>query len=520
MHSYMKATLGLILSAFFYYYTAELTQSFSIDPINYLPVWPAAGTALLCVFIWRRWAWFGIFFGSLVSVIQFAITNGDTTAFHTPFLWIGMAALNATQAYICFLMLRPFVNNKESLSKSSSIPLLILKVGIVLPLVIAFSVMLVIHLHGRISLKDIPQVAVIWAIGNSVAILAFIPAMFSMQCSKRSIVLGLRGIAMLSGSYIAVFVLLYLFHLLVHSDIDSARRSLESAGDELVADIKADFLNTQSLLGMTKDVLAISAVTKPEAADYIQITKPIFQHCQGLEYLYLGQTVPNDPPFFSPVIYALPQSKQEELQSMELFSKPVIEKTLVEAVKTGHATLTPPISLHSGKHSAIAKELHMLFQLNPATDGEPGGNSLSHIIGLAFESQKVLQKFWNVDQHQGLHVKLYDVSETEPVYIGGMNKEGHFAPEQDKTYLEDMELNVEELYIHRIGFSVLDRQWELTVVADDNYFKKNTSSAPASASVGGFILILWFCYFVLQNYRSFFSHRSNCGSKDRRTSIG
>ena len=117
----MKKVVGIILAGLLYYAAAVVTDLFSIDPVNYLPVWPAAGIALFLLFIFGEIAVIGIFLGSLYAVIDFAIRHGDVHWFETPFLWLGMAAMNALQAWACYRLLSPYTRDQARLKKHLAI---------------------------------------------------------------------------------------------------------------------------------------------------------------------------------------------------------------------------------------------------------------------------------------------------------------------------------------------------------------------------------------------------------------
>src|SRR5690606_21191300 len=95
---FFRKILEILGAAVAYYVLALLTLSFTTESISYLPLWPPAAVALLAVTLWGPVVALGIFAGSLLSMLHFAITHGDVNYADFPRMWISMAACNAIQA--------------------------------------------------------------------------------------------------------------------------------------------------------------------------------------------------------------------------------------------------------------------------------------------------------------------------------------------------------------------------------------------------------------------------------------
>lgn len=523
---YMKKISGVVLTGALYFITAKITDLFSIDPVNYLPVWPAAGIAVLCIFLFGEISILGIFVGSLISVVDFAIQHGDVNYDQTPFLWIGMAAVNALQAWLCFRILIPFTTWQERLTQPYVISWIILKSAILLPLSCSLIVMMILFVNGRIELSDIPLITLIWTLGNTVAILAFIPVVFALKVQKKQTFLRWKFLSVMGGAVIAVFVLLLVFNHMIAQDIFRIHQSMLTRGDMLVSSVEEEINDSLEDL----EILSRSHFNKFDVekgySHFEYAVEPVYRNNKSIKAINYIRYLPdrerekweydlsqtfNTPiqikkwehgewkpvqkkDYYLPIVYAYPLEENLPGIGMDLEQREFISDTIKEVVQTGKPQITKPVKLFQDI-GVVVYYPNMAIDLNESSETDQFA-----VLSIVYSLNELIDTLWEDYKDEDIVIKLYDITE-EKTFICAFDYSGQLSENESKAYIEYV--NDAGIYVYNKTVEFKGRKWEVTLVVGESYYKRHISNASVIATAGGFLLILWFCYYSLQNTRSF-----------------
>ncbi|MEQ9824027.1 MAG: ATP-binding protein [Puniceicoccaceae bacterium] len=528
----MKSLLPFLAAGCMYALTAHLTHFFAVDPINYLPVWPAAGVALLFVARFGASAVAGVFAGSLFSVLYYAIRAGDQHYLDVPLLWMGMALGNALQAWICYRTLRPTLENPAKLTIRFHTPWLILRSGVLIPICIAVIIILNIHFNGRLTLRDVPLVAFIWATGNSLGILSMIPLLFALNTTRNRRPQAVKQLVTGIGAFVGVFVVLFVFSLVVRQDIERLHQALEEKQRFLVNSMEVEFgdiLEDLSLLNVP--YLYDSLLENRD--NFAKLAAPILQHnpslialalihpllpheiasfeqelsthfdwpvsCWYLDSQNQRQPCNTDEPVLA-VSRIEPSAFAPHALGMDVLRIPSAAPAAKRALQSGKAQIVQSFSMHAG---APRNADTVVFLPSGTWDFQyDGASSRTLLMSAAYDSTSMLFNYFQKIQESDIVVKLHDITEGAPSFVGAIEQDRMLSEQEANQHIAGVN-KAHDLYVIQTPIHILDRQWQVTFVVDESYYKRRVSNASVLTTVGGFLLILWFSYYYLQNERSF-----------------
>jgi len=527
-----KRLLQALVAAIAYFWLARITDLFTIDPVNYLPIWPSAAVALLTVVLFGPVAVLGIFFGSLTSMLDFAIRHGDVNWPNTPFMWIGMAACNAIQAWLVYKTLKPYGSDHERLTRYLATPFLIFRAAILIPILVAVTVMLIIWANGRIELSDTPLIAPVWAIGNSVAILAAIPVTFQLMARDQQRTTKTHIWLVGLGAFTGIFVLLFVFTFMVKQDIQRVFQSLESKQENLVYSVNkviSDALKDLELInaswGKKKDVYT-------EYADFEEIVFPMFRYDPSLKSIAFSSEISSedrtsfeeeistmyDQPLkitefiegwqtvveeershYWPISLIYPRKEYESFIGLDLGNAPGIAGSVHNAKQTGEPQITQPVPLVGESESRNGM---IIFQPNSvSTKATTGGSSFS-VLCMVYDVAKLLNGVMSRQHESDVVIKMHDITDGTAKFFCAMDENGEIDEDRSNAYIETVK--GANLYVLKKTLNVCGRVWQFTFVVGESYYKRNLSNASVLATGGGFLVILWFSYYYLSNMRSMY----------------
>ena len=527
----MNPFRAIFMPALLYLFSATLSDLFNADPINYLPVWPAGGVAVLTVFIYGRLAPVGVFFGSLVSGVYFAFTNGDGNFAETPFLWAGLALVNALQAWIAYRVIRPPASNPERLKDRVQFAKLIFYAAIVVPFLAAVCAVSVIAAHDRVPLSGAPLVGLIWFSGNSVAILAFIPVVFAYcRAQARKERFDPRFLTVLLSSLSAVGLLLIVFNRIVEQDIASVRLEIEARGESLAHTVEHEVLSAVESLELVnlvdtfdgefiqnryepiakhiyasspaiRAVTAIRPVRREERAAFEQALRDQGSLGPGITVLRDRQLVASDErDLYLPISRVYPLEGNREALGLDLLQHPVIATEMHQAMRSGTPVMTRPIKLVQGDET---DQGIVVYCPNRPVDLERGNLAGFQVTSVVYNADRLLREFWDRHGTEGMMVKILDETESgEHRFLSALRDGWVLSEAESSSYLESYD--EQNIYLFSSDLSLFGRLWRVAVVVDDDFYKRNISGYAFGIVVGGFMLILWLCLQYLQQIRSSF----------------
>lgn len=527
----MKALGGMIIAGFLYFATAWLSNATILDPINYLPVWPPAAIALWCVFWLGMRSSPGIALASALSVFIFSLSTGDSSAGDMPLLWLGMGLINAAQAVAACYLLRPYVENSKIFLKPFATFRLVLTVCFGVPLISAAAVMVLIILHGRMQWHDFPINSLIWASGNCVALLAATPACFALSKRRNWLQMSRFSIfGILAGSLSLVFVFLMLFYIVSRQDIMGARQVLINRGDLLVRSLNDELSNVvedfqilrRSYLPQQNDVNdSFAEVVEPMVSNRAALRAVAWMPLivESERALFAGRMSalhgrpfrihnregdlldPSGLPFAIPIAYIHPFAGNENALGLNVLEHAPVSLTIREALISGEARLSAPIQL---VQEADEQRKGMVIYF-PERALELEANDLPesfHMLSAVYSMDTMLAELWALMPVPGVTVRLIDRTAGEARFIAACDASGYLSESQSRPYIEN--IRDAAIYLFQKDIQIFGRRIEVSLIADDGFFKRNLTQASVATTLGGLFLLLGLCLFFLQNLRIHF----------------
>lgn len=542
---FFRKILEILGAAVAYYVLALLTLSFTTESISYLPIWPPAAVALLAVTLWGPVVALGIFAGSLLSMLHFAITHGDVNYADFPLMWISMAACNAIQAVWVYFSLKPYAIRHERLVQRFAIPLLLLRSAIGIPLVIALLVTLSIYAHGRLELANIPLTALIWCVGNSAALFASFPAVFSLRSRKGFSNRRLWSVA--GGAFVGIFGMLALYSFMVNQDIRRIHQTLLNRQQIMVQSVESNMLDTLKDLNLINIAWEETDRLKLNLPQYQRILEPLLSHDPSIRVANLCKLIPHEQraafeshietlyqrpvpitrqaqdgmlpmgpaDYYLPITLVHPLEGNEKVLGLDLLSHAPVHAVMQQLIETGEPQITPPLKLVQSTNDEKGLVIYYpSSRFNPEAD--PLQTSFS-VMSVAYNISDVIARAWHNIRDDDIIVKLHDVTDASARFFSAIGPNGILGEEESKTYIESVEGT--DLYVIHSTLEICNRTWQFTLLADDAYYKRNLSNASVLATAGGFLIILWFCYYFLNHLSTLFHFENMVATRTQELQI-
>lgn len=273
----MKIGFKIAASTVLYFIPTQGTELFRVNSVNFLPIWPPAGLALLFLFFWGKWSLVGVFLGSLLSVSFYALKSGLIPHYPAPIIWLSIATVDVLQTWFCYRILSAYTSNQEKLNLPYAISKIILYTGVIIPVSGAFVLTCLFHIFGSIPFEQIPIFFLKWVIGNTMCILAIIPVCFEYRKKSRiRSYLKPRFLSVLSGTIIFILLFLLLSNRFATYDVNRTRDSLQNKGKMLTSALESeinDALEDLKLLSLFQSDTSEATIINFEA-----IASPIYEH--------------------------------------------------------------------------------------------------------------------------------------------------------------------------------------------------------------------------------------------------
>src|SRR5690242_13097871 len=165
------------------------------------PVWPPTGLAIAALLLWGRRLWPGIFLGAFLANLLTAGTPATSAA---------IAAGNALEAIVGFLLVRRFAGGIQAFDTARTVGIFAITAGLVAPLVSATIGVTSLGLAGFVPWGVYGDVWKTWWLGDASGALVVAPLMISVfRPAKPAPVGGVRELGALgltmSAACTAVF---------------------------------------------------------------------------------------------------------------------------------------------------------------------------------------------------------------------------------------------------------------------------------------------------------------------------
>lgn len=530
----MKIFFKIVVSAVLYFLLAQGTELFRVNSVNYLPIWPPAGFALLFLFFWGEWSLVGVFLGSLLSVSFYALEAGFVPHYPAPIIWLAIATVDMLQAWFCYRILSAYTSNQEKLNLPYAISKIILYTGVLIPVSAAFFLTCLFHVYGSIPFEKIPVATFTWVIGNTMCILAIIPVCFEYRKKSRiRSYLKPKFLSVLSGTFIIIFLFLFLSNRFATDDVNRTRASLQNKGNMLASALESE-------INDALEDLKLLALFQPDAfeapmIDLEVMASPIYEHNSSIRAISWINLVHEDQKdnfekqrsdfykspyrikkfdlkpwkfghygrYYLPIAHIYPFKGNEKALGLDLFNHSPASNVILKTTSSGKTHMTKPIRLvqETGNSKGV-----VIYHPNGILDTAKitNGENDFRIVSMVYRMDNLLDSLWAPFEDNGIAVKLMDSTDNElPVFICAAQNTETVNESEFQNFVS--QIKKVDLYQFETTIQCCERIWKLSLVANNQYFKGKQTMSSTVTTFAGFILVLWLCYYFLQGLRSTYS---------------
>jgi diguanylate cyclase (GGDEF)-like protein len=352
---------------------AYLGQLLLLPPNGASPIWPPAGIALGAFFLYGRYAFPGIFLGSILTHVPFNLGNFSLVGMinslpSSLFISIGVCL----QALLSVYLIRQLVGRDDLLIKDSKILKFLLISSIIGSSIapIFFSIELLYRKGGIISFYDLLSSWATWWVGDAIGILIVTPLILIFFAKPRSLWRKRRNYV-----FYPLLMLLVLSIIILNYSQDQERKRVKFVFDRqsnILDDAlynrlntflnvnlflkgfaeNSDFVNKDSFQAFSSTIFQqYQTIDSIEWISYIKDSQRVqFEALSGNKILEIDRNKPQkmkvagERKEYFPITYIVPENKTK-LRGFDLGSKDSILRTLRKAWESKQIVATENLSL-------------------------------------------------------------------------------------------------------------------------------------------------------------------------------
>jgi signal transduction histidine kinase/CheY-like chemotaxis protein/integral membrane sensor domain MASE1 len=501
-----RAIIHILISAGLYFIFSKFGLMLAIPPGFASAVWPASGTALVCVLLLRRsWALVGIMLGSFIINLGIASNNYSDISFAAivPALSIAIGAM--LQALFGSHLFKRWLTAKSMLDTPKDVTHFIFGVAPIGCLIAASVGVSTLFFNNIIITEDVGFHWLTWWVGDTIGVLLFTPLLLVLYAQKKQLS-NARKIQIVVPTLCIFSAALLLFYASTTYRYKTLSDEISKNAQRIFRQIEESFrLSEQKLLAFEAFYQSSNSVTRGEFNTFSKLLLKDDKIFKGIgwskivhsherqeierEFQDFGFTnftftelsdsgeiikAPWREEYF-PVLFIYPMATNANALGLNIASNPIRHTAIIKAITTQKPISTAPITLVQGTENSLGIIMYYpIFNkisesLNDSLDAHK--KNLRGIISGVFQVDGLLHDVLDDITASNYSLTLIDISDkNSPSAILASNRAAlpHFSP--ITSIFEFGNRQIEATFFPTLQFSEQNRDWASWLVLTSCFF--------------------------------------------------